>query len=348
MEYAAKTVVLRSLLKFFLRWSAIARVFDIIGDVHGHFDALSSLLTELGYRKRAGAWRYPAGRRRAIFVGDYLDRGPRIPDTVDLVRAMQEADSAVAILGNHEYNALAWHMLDGADRPLRTHTAARRRQHGETLRQYGIEGDPPPERFRAVLGWIRHLPLFYEDESVRVVHAVWDRTYLDASPRLAPLADRRFLHASAIPGSRENAIVERILKGIEIPLPAGHRYTDKDGTVRRSTRVRWWLDPTPLATVTDGRVPLRSIAMPPVDTELGATTVAIGELTRIPGYTADRPVFFGHYWLTGRPRPFADRVACVDYGVAAGGALCAYRFDGEQRLTADNYICVDAAGRRRG
>lgn len=42
--------------------------YDIIGDIHGHADALAALLQSMGYRETGGAWRQP--ERQAIFVGD--------------------------------------------------------------------------------------------------------------------------------------------------------------------------------------------------------------------------------------------------------------------------------------
>lgn len=48
--------------------------YDVIGDLHGHAAALEALLARMGYRKREGAWRHPD--RTAVFVGDFIDRGP--------------------------------------------------------------------------------------------------------------------------------------------------------------------------------------------------------------------------------------------------------------------------------
>jgi hypothetical protein len=46
---------------------------------------------------------------------------------------------------------------------------------------------------------------------------------------------------------------------------------------------------------------------------------------------AEKTVFFGHYWLEGAPSPFRHNVCCLDYSVAKGGQLVAYRFDGEEK-----------------
>ncbi|MGE0025487.1 MAG: polynucleotide kinase-phosphatase [Thermoleophilia bacterium] len=76
--------------------------FDIIGDVHGCCDELEALLAELGYVPGDdGVPRHPGGRI-AILLGDLVDRGPRILDTVGLVRRMVEAGSARCVPGNHD------------------------------------------------------------------------------------------------------------------------------------------------------------------------------------------------------------------------------------------------------
>jgi protein phosphatase len=76
--------------------------FDFVGDVHGCADELEVLLADLGYvRDDVAVWRHPAGRK-AVFVGDLVDRGPRIVDTLKIVMAMVGADSALCVPGNHD------------------------------------------------------------------------------------------------------------------------------------------------------------------------------------------------------------------------------------------------------
>ena len=89
--------------------------FDIIGDVHGCCDELEQLLRQLGYQvdcqangdsQASSFWDFPTYAhpegRQALFLGDLVDRGPRILDTVKLVHSMVEAGSALCIVGNHE------------------------------------------------------------------------------------------------------------------------------------------------------------------------------------------------------------------------------------------------------
>ncbi len=83
--------------------------FDIIGDVHGCYEELVDLLAELGYRAAGEgsspmevlAYAHPDGRT-AIFLGDIVDRGPRILDTFRLVSNMVKAGSALCVPGNHD------------------------------------------------------------------------------------------------------------------------------------------------------------------------------------------------------------------------------------------------------
>jgi polynucleotide kinase-phosphatase len=76
--------------------------FDIIGDVHGCCDELEQLLQQLGYeRNDGGPWAHPESRK-AIFVGDLVDRGPRIVDTLKTVMSMSQAGTALSVPGNHD------------------------------------------------------------------------------------------------------------------------------------------------------------------------------------------------------------------------------------------------------
>jgi protein phosphatase len=79
--------------------------FDIIGDVHGCFDELSELLSQLGYAIDGDHVTPPAGRK-AIFVGDLVDRGPKIPAVIRLVMSMVESGSALCVPGNHDMKLL--------------------------------------------------------------------------------------------------------------------------------------------------------------------------------------------------------------------------------------------------
>jgi protein phosphatase len=112
--------------------------FDIIGDVHGCADELQTLLATLAYvRDEAGVFRHPAGRK-AVFVGDLVDRGPRVADVLRIVMAMADAGTALAVPGNHDLKLVK--KLRGRDVQVK---------HGlaETLEQ--LNNETPEFRERA-------------------------------------------------------------------------------------------------------------------------------------------------------------------------------------------------------
>src|SRR5208282_3704732 len=113
--------------------------YDIIGDVHGHADALRRLLIKLGYTESYYVFQHDT--RKAIFVGDFVDRGPDQREVLRIARSMCEADTASAVLGNHEFNAIAWAIPDGEGGFLRKHSEKNADQHAEFLNQLG-EGSP--------------------------------------------------------------------------------------------------------------------------------------------------------------------------------------------------------------
>jgi len=81
--------------------------FDVVGDVHGCLPELERLLTELGYVLERDDLGRPVDavhpdRRKAVFVGDLVDRGPDSPGVLRLVMGMVDAGHALAVPGNHE------------------------------------------------------------------------------------------------------------------------------------------------------------------------------------------------------------------------------------------------------
>jgi len=81
--------------------------FDLIGDIHGCGDELEELLGRLGYAPDSGVWRHPQGRK-VVFLGDLVDRGPRVPTVLRIVMAMVEGGSALCVPGNHDAKLLRW------------------------------------------------------------------------------------------------------------------------------------------------------------------------------------------------------------------------------------------------
>jgi hypothetical protein len=306
--------------------------YDIIGDIHGHADRLEALLKRLGYANRGGAWRHP--ERQALFVGDLIDRGPDQLRSVRLVRAMTDAGSARATMGNHEFNAIAWATSDPdhEGRHLRPRHGAKgeknRKQHQRFLEEVG----PDSADHREWIRWFFDLPLWIREPGFQVIHACWSphqvalaRPHLRDGERITP----EFVEAASREGSELHGVVETLLKGVEVVLPPGSAFTDKDGHVRHNIRTRWWNGA--LTTYRDAYMGPPGIDIP---------DIPIVDYEPIP--EPDRPTFIGHYWFPADEPvgPAALRVGCVDYSVANNGPLVAYRFDGEATLSADKFVAV--------
>ena len=108
--------------------------YDIIGDVHGEADALIRLLDKLGYEDIDGCWQHPS--RQVIFLGDFIDRGPEQKRVLESVMPMVQSGKALAVMGNHEFNALAFHTPDGEGGWLRPHTEKNTDQHQAFLDEF--------------------------------------------------------------------------------------------------------------------------------------------------------------------------------------------------------------------
>lgn len=306
--------------------------YDIVGDVHGHADALTDLLAAMGYVERDGVWAHR--ERQAIFVGDLIDRGPQEAEVVDVVRAMVEAGSAQIVLGNHEFNAVAFATPDGTGDYLRPHSEKNIGQHVEFLDAVGF--DTP--RHREMIEWFMTIPLWLDLGELRVVHACWSNAHIDHLRPLVGPGDtltHDLVVAASTKGDPSYDAIETILKGPEIPL-GGPRYTDKDGIVRTKARIAWW-DKSATTVASASLIPTGSTMVDErgEPAELPDDPIADTDLVR---YDDDVPVFFGHYWWSAKRGITSDRALCLDFSVAKGGELVAYRWDGERRLSQDKIV----------
>lgn len=297
---------------------------DIIGDIHGHVERLKKLLSRLGYHKIKGAYRH--SERKVIFVGDYIDRGPDSPQTIHLVREMVAAGSAIALCGNHEYNAICYNTT-GPNGYLRPHSEKNNKQHAATLIQFQGKGTS----YRDAINWFKTLPLFFESDKFKAVHACWDKQsihYLKAHTREGVLAEDSYVK-SADKKTELFRAVEISCKGKETVLPEGITFTDKDGNQRHEIRTKWWLNPSG-----------KTIGQMSVVEGLELPSIQFEASDQAYYKEKEKPVFFGHYWLSGKPSLLKQNVCCVDYSVAKDGYLCCYQYNGEAELKNENFVYV--------
>jgi hypothetical protein len=305
--------------------------YDIIGDIHGCGETLRALLEKLGYSEGESIYRHP--ERKVIFLGDFIDRGPHQKDVVNIVRGMMKSGDALAVMGNHEFNAIAYSIYHKEiDRHLRENNEKNYNQHKAFLEAYQNE----ESEYTEILQWFMTLPLWLELEGLNVVHACWDRSLIAMIREKhdgSNLLNRDLLINGSIRGNWEFEAIETLLKGKEIPLPEDCYFIDKEGTKRHEIRVRWWDQ--------DART-YQSAYMGP---ESARTHIPDDEIEgdHLVEYDHNMPpVFLGHYWMEGEPEPLAPNIACLDYSVAKpGGKLVAYRWQGERAINRNNFTWVD-------
>lgn len=299
---------------------------DIIGDVHGHAEPLKQLLSRLGYRNTRGAWRHPC--RTALFIGDLIDRGPRQLETIDIARRMRDAGSAVIIMGNHEFNAIAYatESPDKAGEHYRPRHGKNEIQHRAFLAEVGCADTP---NHRELIDLFKTFPLWIEYSGFCAVHACWKADQISA---LDPLTDQSNcltesgFHAAQQRGSSAWIATETVLKGPDMILPSGIHFLDADGNQRNSARLRWW---DMSATTWSAACNENNLSGEIPDTPLPDNFFQ--------GFGSTKPVLFGHYWFAGIPQIVGPRLACVDFSIAKGGVLAAYRHDGETGLRNENF-----------
>jgi hypothetical protein len=320
----------------------MAQGYDIIGDVHGCADELEELLGDLGYTAvpSSGVYRHPD--RKAIFVGDLIDRGPCQLRVLEVVKAMVDAGSAQIVMGNHEFNALAYATEDPQSSGdfLRPHDKKNAGQHIAFLEQLS------DEQKSLYLAWFFTFPLWIDFGDLRIVHACWHQTSIELIEER--LGGNRFssieifadaARTSDIPSSLYAAI-ETILKGPELNLVkyGAKKFRDKDGNLRQEARVRWWRS---------GGTTLRELAEIPQGSSDGDNQpygelpdVFVDDIDQSYSYEGQVPVVYGHYWRTGVPVEHEDwtrSTACVDFSAVNGGTMVAYQWNGERTIDWRNY-----------
>lgn len=302
--------------------------YDVIGDVHGHVDKLVKLLEQMGYSHARGTWRHP--HRQAIFVGDLIDNGPQQLATINIVRDMVAAGSALVTMGNHEFNAIAWR------RGWRERSEKNFEQHVAFLDEVA-DGSLLHDE---IVEWFTRLPLWLDLGGLRVIHACWDEPSMSVlAPHLAVDGSMSEvgLNAAASKDSVEYDAVEILLKGPEVPLPNEFGYLDKKQRPRVHARYRWWSD-APATYQHRAHLPSDALDLEG-QPHPGFPEVKLPVPLPVRPYEGP-PVIYGHYWQTGRLRLTSPGTACVDYSAGKGGPLVAYRWNGENTLTHAHLIAA--------
>ena len=308
--------------------------YDLIGDVHGCALSLHLLLKKLGYSRINGVYQHP--RRKAIFLGDIVDRGPRIREALHIVRDMVDMGHAQIVMGNHEFNYLSYctpGRPDSGMAYLRTHNPRHLRILNETLEQFA---NYPADR-ADFLQWIMDMPLFLEQDQFRVVHACWSHAHIDLFRNMlgGNQINEDYLHQSAQAGTAAWETMDRLLRGTHLKLPNGEMMVSKDGFKRRFFRTKFWAE--------DPQFYIDVVFQPdPLPEHVARARLTEQDRADLLYYEPNEPLLFvGHYWCDGEPRAVADNIACIDYSAVKFGKLVAYRLDQETVIDPRKFIWVD-------
>jgi hypothetical protein len=231
------------------------RNYDIIGDVHGCASLLEERLIDLGYRRREGTGAYrhqDHDNHQAVFVGDLIDRGPQQLETLELVKAMVDTGSAQIVMGNHEFNAIAYATENPENGEfLRPHNKKNTRQHQAFLDQL------TDSQQKYYVDWFKTMPLWLDLGDIRVIHACWHKPSMEV---VSGTTERKnwlsspdeFVEANDRKSELYEA-VEILLKGPEIDLAKYDlpKFRDKGGDIRSKARNRWWMNSTKLAEIAE-------------------------------------------------------------------------------------------------
>jgi hypothetical protein len=300
-------------------------MYDIIGDVHGHAQLLKQLLQELGYKKTPQGYAHPT--RKAIFVGDFINRGPYIRKTIRIIRSMVENGNALAVLGNHEINTIITHLNDKKNKPPVKNFIAVLKTVNEFVNY--------PDEWADHLRWMRTLPLFLELDGIRVVHACWSDTAIEYLKNTLPpgkIKKNVFRKIYQDPGSKLARQIWLITKGLQFKMPGDLKIINSKGISPRSFRMRWWEDP---AGKTFEEISFEN------KFHLPAYTIPPQILSPSLPYPEDAPiVFFGHYCRKNGPYLIKSNICCLDTCIATSKTLLAYRWNGEKKLMPENFIKV--------
>lgn len=302
--------------------------YDIIGDIHGYNSELNSLLTLLGYAQKDGVWQHP--ERKAVFVGDFVSRGPDTRGVLQTIRGMVEKGAGYAVLGNHELNVIGYFTLDKKGQSYYKPPPSNKIQLERIRAQFsGTNGE-----LDDYVKWLKELPFYLNFGPLRVVHAYWsDRHIRLINQTLTQGRLTRKLIKEIFKGKSDFALaVKQTTRGIELNLPKDLIIKDAKNIRRTNFRILWWKSPH------------------------GQTFryLSYGNRFVLPDYTVPEQilfhfevyephwpiVFFGHYCIGSAPMAPAANICCMDGCIAGNGRLMAYRWSGEEVINDSHFVSV--------
>lgn len=237
-----------------------------------------------------------------------------------------ESGNALCIMGNHEFNAVAYASTGQDGNFLREHSPKNFKQHEAFL----LEAKADPEWYSSTIEWFKQLPMYIDLPECRVVHACWHDASLEVLKKYSTngVLNNDVWEAATTKGHELYDAIEVLCKGWEISLPEGYAFFHKDNNERTHIRTRWWQE---------DKTDYRSLSIGIKDTSVLPNIDIPGDA--MPGYDNQKPLFIGHYWMQGTPSLQSKTIACLDWSVAKNGPMVGYRLD-THKLKNDNFIAV--------
>lgn len=297
--------------------------FDIVGDIHGHGNLLEKLLLKLGYSNRSGVFSNP--KRKAIFCGDFIDRGPQNIKAVDIVMKMCANGEAFAIPGNHDLAYVQYHTnLPGSDQTIIPKNPAYDRMFISTSIEFNRALD-----FKAqYIDWIKKLPLFIENEYFAVYHGFRSENH---KALLTQDNEIMSFNAALLNFEQYRLAIDLISKSVS----AWVVYREHDTQKVERIRIKWWKNKERIESLADlfmGKSNLNKITL--VESELNA-------IHKFYPYSSnEKPLFLGHFCMREKHGIVQSNICIIDLCVIKTGRLAAYRFDGESILQKEKIVFV--------
>jgi len=286
------------------------------------------MLKKLGYEKTTDGYSHP--ERKAIFTGDYINRGPEIRETVTLIREMVENENALAILGNHELNAILYFTLERQSKFFRKYAYRLRLPLLSTIEAYTTESEVLADHIK----WFRHLPFYLDLGDIRVVHGGWNDAHIKTVNQFMNGEEKikKSFLKELIANPELGRAVNELTKGVEFQLPKDLIVRDAKGISHRNFRIKWW-ESSEGKTFSEASFSNR-FKLPPY-------TIPKEIIPEVGFYSEDLPpVFFGHYCLDKHDLIIKNNLCCVDRCVTRSLTLTAYRWNGEKNLSDENLVYV--------
>ncbi len=297
---------------------------DFIGDIHGYYNNLISLLIKLDYQHINNSWYH--SKRKALFLGDFINRGNNSLKTLVLIKKMVETGNAFAILGNHELYFLEYYYSIKHNRETKLSQA-----HINQIEKVFSEFTSFKE-VDIYAAWLASLPLFIELKNVRAVHAYWSDKNLKQI--IKHQNNKRFTNKKLKnifkQKSKFSKAVWQTVKGIEFRIPKS--VLKENPNIKQSKfRIKWWLDSKNMS--------LKEISFDS-RVELPNLKIRKKSIKNYKIYKNHEPIlFFGHYCLRNRNHILRDNLCCLDGCIAGDGKhILAYRWFGEKELKAENIL----------